>query len=145
MKKAKKLVKVVSDEKDFSAVLDIITTHRSRALMSVNVENRYKKQLSVPDNFFQLQNGKSDKGRDKVGVCVNGMGELNIFQVTTGKSLPPVLALTSYTNLVIIANHCRDAQEILSPKMCFSEHSRSILNCRPPYDNFMSLKSLYYE
>lgn len=180
MKKAKKLVKVVSDEKDFSAVLDIITTHRSRALMSVNVESlltyweigaflsprihsgswstavvgrladyikrnkpelrgygksnlynmarvydlfsdesflslthRYKKQLSVPDNFFQLQNGKSDKGRDKVGVCVNGMGELNIFQVTTGKSLPPVLALTSYTNLVIIANHCRDAQEIL--------------------------------
>ena len=39
MKKVKNLVKIVSDEKDFSAVLDIITTHRSRALMSVNVES----------------------------------------------------------------------------------------------------------
>ena len=39
MKKEKRPVKIVSDEKDFSAVLDIITTHRSRALMSVNVES----------------------------------------------------------------------------------------------------------
>ena len=39
MKKEKHHVKIVSDEKDFSAVLDIITTHRSRALMSVNVES----------------------------------------------------------------------------------------------------------
>ena len=39
MKKVKNSVKTVSDEKDFSAVLDIITTHRSRALMSVNVES----------------------------------------------------------------------------------------------------------
>ena len=39
MKKEKCPVKIVSDEKDFSAVLDIITTHRSRALMSVNVES----------------------------------------------------------------------------------------------------------
>jgi predicted nuclease of restriction endonuclease-like (RecB) superfamily len=151
MKRAKKLAGV--DESDFASVLDIITMHRSRALMSVNVESlityweigaflsprihsgswstavvgrladyikrnkpelrgygksnlynmarvydlfsdesflslttRYKKQLPAPDNFFQLQNGKS---------------------------LPTVLALTSYTNLVIIANHCRDAQECL--------------------------------
>ncbi len=34
MKKAKNLVKVVSDEKGFSAVLDIITSHRSRVLKS---------------------------------------------------------------------------------------------------------------
>jgi len=180
MKKEKHHVKIVSDEKDFSAVLDIITTHRSRALMSVNVESlltyweigaflsprihsgswstavvgrladyikrnkpelrgygksnlynmarvydlfsdepflsltyRYQKQLPAPDNFFQLQNGKSNRGNDGVGICVNGIGESNFFQTTTGKSLPPVLALTSYTNLVIIANHCRDAQEIL--------------------------------
>ena len=136
MKRAKKLAGV--DESDFASVLDIITMHRSRALMSVNVESlityweigaflslrihsgswstavvgrladyikrnkpelrgygksnlynmarvydlfsdesflslttRYKKQLPAPDNFFQLQNGKS---------------------------LPTVLALTSYTN-----------------------------------------------
>ena len=31
--------KVVEGEKDFAAVLEIITTHRSRALMSVNVES----------------------------------------------------------------------------------------------------------
>ena len=30
---------IVDDEKDFASVLDIITTHRSRALMSVNVES----------------------------------------------------------------------------------------------------------
>ena len=39
MKQLKNSVKVVADEKDFAAVLDIITTHRSRALMSVNVES----------------------------------------------------------------------------------------------------------
>ena len=39
MKKVKNSVKTVSDEKDFSVVLDIITTHRTRALMSVNVES----------------------------------------------------------------------------------------------------------
>ncbi len=39
MKKAKKAVKVADDEKDFAAVLNIITEHRSRALMSVNVES----------------------------------------------------------------------------------------------------------
>ena len=39
MKKAEKAVKVADDEKDFAAVLNIITEHRSRALMSVNVES----------------------------------------------------------------------------------------------------------
>ena len=177
---AKEIKKGKTDEKDFAVVLDIITTHRSRALMSVNVESlltyweigaflsprihsgswstavvgrladyikrnkpelrgygksnlynmarvydlfsdesflslttRYKKQLPAPDNFFQLQNGKSDKEKEEVNNCSKGMCGLNIFQAATGKSLPPVLALTSYTNLVIIANHCRDAQECL--------------------------------
>ena len=79
----------------------------------LSLTTRYQTQLPVPDNFFQLQNGKSDKGKRVVGTCANGMRELNIFQTATGKSLPIVLALTSYTNLVIIANHCRDAQECL--------------------------------
>ena len=34
-----RIPEVVADEKDFASVLDIITTHRSRALMSVNVES----------------------------------------------------------------------------------------------------------
>ena len=37
--KTTKAIKGTADEKDFAAVLDIITTHRSRALMSVNVES----------------------------------------------------------------------------------------------------------
>jgi hypothetical protein len=36
---AKEIKKGKTDEKDFAVVLDIITTHRSRALMSVNVES----------------------------------------------------------------------------------------------------------
>ena len=39
MKNTKRALMVAADEKDFAAVLDIITTHRSRALMSVNVES----------------------------------------------------------------------------------------------------------
>ena len=39
MNKEKRAVKVTDDEKDFAAVLNIITEHRSRALMSVNVES----------------------------------------------------------------------------------------------------------
>ena len=72
MKKVKNPVNVVSDEKDFSAVLDIITTHRSRALMSVNVESlltysndaflailaKYSSHLKRYLNFFQPAVGK---------------------------------------------------------------------------------------
>ena len=36
---AKEIKKGKTDEKDFAVILDIITTHRSRALMSVNVES----------------------------------------------------------------------------------------------------------
>ena len=39
MNKEKRAVKVTDAEKDFAAVLNIITEHRSRALMSVNVES----------------------------------------------------------------------------------------------------------
>ncbi len=39
MKTGKNMARVVIDEKDFAAVLGIITTHRARALMSVNVES----------------------------------------------------------------------------------------------------------
>ena len=39
MNKEKRAVKVTDDEKDFAAVLNIITEHRSRALMSVNVDS----------------------------------------------------------------------------------------------------------
>ena len=73
MKNVKTPVKLVSDEKDFSAVLDIITTHRSRALMSVNVESlltyssdtflailaKYSSHLKRHRNFSQSAVGKS--------------------------------------------------------------------------------------
>ena len=165
-----RIPEVVADEKDFASVLDIITTHRSRALMSVNVESlltyweigaflsprihsgswstavvgkladhikrnkpelrgygksnlynmarfydvfsgeafldevrRHQNRLPQPQDFFQLPTGKS---------C--GHEELkNIFQSPTGKCLPPVLCLTTFTNLVLIANHCADSQEQL--------------------------------
>ena len=47
-----RIPEVVADEKDFASVLDIITTHRSRALMSVNVESL--RSLDI----FQLAIGK---------------------------------------------------------------------------------------
>ena len=37
----------------------------------------------------------------------------DIFQLATGKCLPPVLCLTTFTNLVLIASCCNDAQEQL--------------------------------
>ena len=168
--KATHAMKVAADEKDFAAVLDIITTHRSRALMSVNVESlltyweigaflsprihsgswstavvgkladyikrnkpelrgygksnlynmarcydvfssipfmdavhRHQDRLPQPQDFFQLPTGKS-AGRTDSG---------NIFQLAIGKSMPPVLCLTTFTNLVLITSHCADAQEQL--------------------------------
>jgi predicted nuclease of restriction endonuclease-like (RecB) superfamily len=170
MKKAEKAVKVADDEKDFAAVLNIITEHRSRALMSVNVESlltyweigaflsprihsgswstavvgkladyikrnqpelrgygksnlynmarfydvfssssfldkvrQHQGRLPLPQDFFQLPTGKSAERTDSG----------NIFQLAIGKSLPPVLCLTTFTNLVLIASHCSDAQEQL--------------------------------
>jgi len=64
-----RIPEVVADEKDFASVLDIITTHRSRALMSVNVE-------SLPSqDIFQLATGK----------CVGHEERGNIFQTQFGK------------------------------------------------------------
>lgn len=158
------------DEADFAVVLDIITTHRSRALVSVNVESlltyweigaflaprihsgswdtaivgkladyikrnqpelrgygksnlynmarffdtfsaepfldevhRHGDSLPRPQDFFQLATGKSGRGAEPE----------NYFQSPTGKSLPPVLCLTTFTNLVLIANRCTDARERL--------------------------------
>ena len=189
MKKVKNSVKTVSDEKDFSAVLDIITTHRSRALMSVNVESlltyweigaflsprihsgswstavvgrladyikrnkpelrgygksnlynmallydtfsseaflgileRHKSVLSKCVNFFQMPSGKSlDKPSDKskralaaVSGVMNAVSNGdNIFQAAYGKSVPEMLFSISCSNLMLIAAHCTDAQEML--------------------------------
>ena len=162
--------KVAEGEKDFAAVLEIITTHRSRALMSVNVESlltyweigaflsprihsgswsraivgklaeyikrnqpelrgygksnlynmalvydtfssdafvsildKYSSQLSQYRNIFQTLVGKSET------LPLDD----NIFQLATGKCLPPVLCLTTFTNLVLIASYCNDVQEQL--------------------------------
>ncbi len=162
--------KVAEGEKDFAAVLEIITTHRSRALMSVNVESlltyweigaflsprihsgswsraivgklaeyikrnqpelrgygksnlynmarvydvfsnsvfldliqHHQGKLPSPQDIFQSATGKSDE---------ETLDE-NIFQLPTGKCLPPVLCLTTFTNLVLIASYCNDAQEQL--------------------------------
>ena len=162
--------KVAEGEKDFAAVLEIITTHRSRALMSVNVESlltyweigaflsprihsgswsraivgklaeyikrnqpelrgygksnlynmarvydvfsssgfldliqRHQGKLPSPQDIFQSATGKSDE---------EPLDD-NIFQLATGKCLPPVLCLTTFTNLVLIASYCNDVQEQL--------------------------------
>ena len=162
--------KVAEGEKDFAAVLEIITTHRSRALMCVNVESlltyweigaflsprihsgswsraivgklaeyikrnqpelrgygksnlynmarvydvfsssvfldliqHHQGKLPSPQDIFQSATGKSDE---------EPLDD-NIFQFATGKCLPPVLCLTTFTNLVLIASYCNDAQEQL--------------------------------
>lgn len=189
MKKVIDSVTVAADEKDFSAVLTIITTHRSRALMSVNVENlltyweigaflsprihsgswstaivgrladyikrnqpelrgygksnlynmallydtfssdgflgileRYKSVLPKGANFFQIASGKS---REKVGreekralATVSGAvkavsNDTDIFQTAFGKSIPEILFCISCSNLMLIAAHCTDVQEML--------------------------------
>ncbi len=108
MKKVKVSVTIASDEKDFSAVLDIITTHRSRALMSVNVESlltyssdhflailaKYSSHLKLYLNFFQSTVGKSSTGDvQRRGLSVNAVkvaaGNVSdvsdIFQTESGK------------------------------------------------------------
>lgn len=170
MNMEKSVARVEADEKDFADVLGIITAHRARALMEVNVESlltyweigaflsprihsgswstavvgkladfikrnqpelrgygksnlynmarfydafseesfldevhRHRDTLPRAEDFFQLATGKSGKRA----------GNGNFFQPTTGKSLPPVLCLTTFTNLVLIANCCEDAKERL--------------------------------
>ena len=161
---------IITDEADFASVLGIIATHRSRALMSVNVESlltyweigaflsprihsgswstavvgkladyikrsqpelrgygksnlynmarvydafssdafldevaRHRERLPQPTDIFQLAAGKS-------GIDT---GPENFFQLATGKSMPAVLCLTTFTNLVLIVNRCTGEQERL--------------------------------
>ena len=174
----------MSEEKDFGVIFDIISRRRSRALMSVNVENlltnweigaflsarvhtgswstavvgrladyirrndptlkgygksnlynmalvydafsddsfldllnRHAASISVPDNIFQPVVGKSQAVsavvRSGLARVARGVSEADIFQTAFGKSFPPALALTSYTNLVLICAHCKSAQEKL--------------------------------
>ena len=159
-----------TDETDFASVLGIITTHRSRALMSVNVESLltyweigaflsprihsgswstavvgkladyirrnqpelrgygksnlynmarvydafsnesfaslvgdYEGRIPELRDFFQPVDGKSSGRNEKA----------DFFQTVDGKSFPPILTLTTFSNLVIIVNQCQDAQEML--------------------------------
>ena len=66
---------------------------------------KYHGKLRQQD-FFQPLAGKS--------LIPAGKTEsVNIFQPVVGKCLPPILAVLSFTNLTLIANHCSDAQEML--------------------------------
>ena len=71
----------------------------------VNLVARYSSSLRL-GGFFQPVVGKSS------GSKASPDGG-DIFQSAIGKSLPPVLAWMSFTNLTLIANHCRNAQEML--------------------------------
>ena len=70
------------------------------------LNERHQKQLTAGLDFFQLPTGKSDAVR-------SAAGGVDIFQSATGKCLPKVLCLTSFTNLVLIANYCQSPQELL--------------------------------
>ena len=71
----------------------------------VNLVARYSSSLRL-GGFFQPVVGKIS------GSKASPDGG-DIFQSAIGKSLPPVLAWMSFTNLTLIANHCRNAQEML--------------------------------
>ena len=170
MDKKKHALATASDETDFASVLGIVTTRRSRALMSVNVESlptcweigaflsprihsgswttvvvgkladyikrnqpelrgygksnlynmarvydafseeafdslarNYAERIPELRNFFQPAAGKSSADSET----------MNIFQTVAGKSFPLVLTLTTFSNLVLVVNHCHDAQEML--------------------------------
>ena len=66
---------------------------------------KYHGKLRQQD-FFQPLAGKSLIPTGKTEAA-------NIFQPVVGKCLPPILAVLSFTNLTLIANHCSDAQEML--------------------------------
>ena len=66
---------------------------------------KYHGKLRQQD-FFQPMAGKSLIPAGKTEAA-------NIFQPVVGKCLPPILAVLSFTNLTLIANHCSDAQEML--------------------------------
>ena len=152
-----------------SGRLDIITTHRSRALMSVNVESlltyweigaflsprihsgswstavvgrladyikrnkpelrgygksnlynmarvydlfsdepflsltyRYQKQLPAPDNFFQLQNGKSNRGNENpsIGIILCRDANRIVVEYAMSRAMSPVM-VAQYKRLLI--------------------------------------------
>ena len=170
MRKRNDTTAIASNETDFASVLGIISTHRSRALMSVNVESlltyweigaflsprihsgswttavvgkladyikrnqpelrgygksnlynmarvydtfseesfisltmNYADRIPELCNSFQPVDGKSPADGESP----------NFFQMVAGKSFPQVLTLTTFSNLVLIVNHCHDAQEML--------------------------------
>ncbi len=185
MKKEHQIDKLPSDEADFTIVLSIIASHRSRALMSVNVESlltyweigaflsprihsgnwnnavvgrladyikqnqpelrgygksnlynmakcydvfsseafekivvQYHDKLPRMPDFFHLPTGKSNKDLQNKALEMVHEGVVEsgcdvFFQSSNGKSLPGVLCLTTFTNLVLIVNHCHDVQECL--------------------------------
>ena len=82
-------------------VYDVFSSDAFTAL-----NDQHQKQLTRGLDFFQSATGKSD-------VVRSGVAGVDIFQSTTGKSLPRVLCLTSFTNLVLIANYCQSPQELL--------------------------------
>ena len=45
----------------------------------LSLTTKYQKQLPVPDNFFQMQNGKSNKGKEMISTCSKEIRGLNIF------------------------------------------------------------------
>ena len=86
---------------NMAKVYDVFSADAFSAL-----SDRYQKQLALGLDFFQLATGKSDA--DRIGVKTS-----DIFQPVVGKCLPKILCLTSFTNLVLIANYCQSPQELL--------------------------------
>lgn len=86
---------------NMAKVYDVFSSDAFTAL-----NDQHQKQLTRGLDFFQLATGKSD-------VVRSGVAGVDIFQSATGKSLPRVLCLTSFTNLVLIANYCQSPQELL--------------------------------
>ena len=79
--------------------------------------DRHAAFISVPDNIFQPVVGKcqavTEVVRSGLTRVIGGVSTADIFKTAFGKPFPTVLALTSYTNLVLICSHCKSAQEKL--------------------------------
>ena len=106
---AKEIKKGKTDEKDFAVILDIITTHRSRALMSVNVESlltysndaflailaKYSSHLKRYLNFFQSAVGKSSTG---IILCRDA--NRIVVEYAMSRAMSPVM-VAQYKRLLI--------------------------------------------
>ena len=95
-------------------------TYSSDAFLGIL--ERHKSALEIQNDFFQMTYGKSlgdanDLSQsdltaiDKAAKHVSG--DDNFFQTAFGKSIAKILLGTSYSNLLAIATHCVDAQEML--------------------------------